>query len=76
MTLPKMATEIGFDCWKVRVVVSGARLHVLSRTEPRVHSNGDSITGVDWEPVEATEHGDSVGFIRWRDVSAITWRRA
>lgn len=77
MTRPKTAVEIGVPCWKVRVVFGTATLHVLSSTEPElVQAEDGSLVGVVWEPILDTEHGDTPGFIRWADVSAVTWRRA
>jgi len=26
--------------------------------------------------IEGTEHGDSIGWIQWSDVRAVTWRKA
>jgi hypothetical protein len=76
MTKAKTGKQIGLECFKVRIAVSGAVLHILSTTEPVVHCDGGSIASVDWEPIDGTEHGDTVGFVRWADVSAITWRKA
>jgi hypothetical protein len=77
MSKIKSSTDIGQVCFKVRIVIPGAVLHVLSASEPRVRTGpGPSILGVDWDVITDTEHGDAVGFIRWADVSAVTWRRA
>ncbi len=76
MTRPKTKEEFGVDGFKVRVVVDGAIIHVLSRTEPRVDASGRHVLGVEWDLITGTEHGDTVGFIRWESVSAISWRRA
>lgn len=62
--------------FKVRIVLNGALLHVLSTTEPTVHEVAGRIVTVDLTPVEGTAHGDTIGFIRWSDVSAISWRLA
>jgi hypothetical protein len=59
--------------WKVRVVLHGALLHVVSSTEPRVIEHGGELVGVDWSP---TDEGDVPGYVDWSAVRAITWRRA
>ena len=74
MPRAKTEAEIGMAGWKVRVVVGGAILHVFSKTEPVVRGSGTLIDAVEWTVVEGTEYGDTVGFIRWADVSAVTWR--
>ncbi len=79
MSAPKRANDINCPpCFKVRVVMRGGGLiHLLSKTEPKVemHSNG-GIAGVAMELILDTEHGDTPGFIDWRECSAITWRFA
>lgn len=63
------------NCYRVRVV-SGGLIHILSETEPVVTlapGNG-AIESVAWKPIEDTSHGDTIGFIRWSDVTAISWR--
>jgi hypothetical protein len=63
--------------WKVRIWIKGSgTLHVLSRTEPIVESENEAIRSVKLDYISGTEHGDTVGFIDWREVGAITWRFA
>jgi hypothetical protein len=76
MSKAKTAAELGIEGFKVRVVVHGALLHVLSATEPVVTHAGGIVQHVQWAPIEGTEHGDTIGFIRWADVTAVTWRKA
>jgi hypothetical protein len=77
MTKPKTAAEIGFRCWKVRVVVPNAVLHVLSRTEPKVLIAADGrIASVDWDPVSGHNDGDTIGYVQWSAVTAVSWREA
>jgi hypothetical protein len=61
--------------FKVRLVFPGSVLHVLSKTEPIVTTCGGKVQGVTWAIVEGTAEGDTVGFIDWSQVAAITWRR-
>lgn len=53
-------------------------IHVLSRTVPvvRLDGVGSGIASVSMEVIEGTEHGDSIGWIQWSDVRAVTWRKA
>jgi hypothetical protein len=75
MTKAKTTETMGFACFKVRVVVGHALIHVVSSTEPIVHrAPTGEIASVDWNLIVDTEHGDTVGFLRWADVNAITWR--
>jgi hypothetical protein len=63
--------------FRVRVVFgAGAFIHLLSETEPVVTSSCGVIENVALTLVQGTEHGDTVGFIRWSDVSCVTWRKA
>lgn len=62
--------------WKVRVQFPGGAVHVLSRTAPMVRRVGTQVLDVDWDLVTDTEHGDTVGYIRWSEVIGISWRRA
>lgn len=62
--------------YRVRVVVPGALLHLACRTEPRLIR--DSLGRL--QSVEAAwingepDKGDTIGLIRWSEVTAITWR--
>ena len=61
--------------WKVRIFMKGSGiLHVLSRTEPAVESVNRVIQKVEIDYITGTEHGDTIGFIDWGQVAAITWR--
>jgi hypothetical protein len=78
MPAPKRANDLNnMPCWKVRVCMRGGTiLHLLSKVEPVVtHANGE-VKDVVMECITETEHGDTVGFIDWREVGAITWRIA
>lgn len=64
-----------WPCWRVRVVMKGGGLlHFLSRTEPRVISLRGDIEDVVADFVEGSAHGDTLGFIDWREVGAVAWR--
>jgi hypothetical protein len=81
MTKPISAAAEGLDAhYKVRVVVSGAILHLASKTEPvnwmtTGRGRAYSITP-EWTADWITDHryGDTIGFIDWSKVQAITWR--
>jgi hypothetical protein len=61
--------------WKVRIWLRGAGvIHVLSCTKPVVESRNGIVLDVQLSIIEDTEHGDSIDFIDWREVSAITYR--
>ena len=77
MTKPSNATERGLaPHWKVRVVLPGAILHLCSRTEPRMRISAGRFAHVAMDLVTDTEHGDTMGFIDWSAVVAVTWRFA
>ncbi len=60
--------------YKVRVVVGAAVLHFVSRCEPRLHVGADGHpVGMDADLVLG-EAGDTLGFIDWSKVSAVSWR--
>ena len=73
MSKPKSATDCNLPPhWKIRIHVRGSGIiHAISATEPVVHT-----VGLDWTPITGTEHGDTIGFLDWNDVSAATWRFA
>jgi hypothetical protein len=67
--------------YKVRVVVPGVILHLASWDEPhREYSRAviptpvDSVWHADW--IDDPDYGDTIGFIDWDSVAAITWRYA
>lgn len=64
------------ECFKVRIAILGCVLHVLSVTEPDVIEEGGVIVDVKMRLIVGTSAGDTIGFIRWADVSAVTWRKA
>lgn len=61
--------------YKVRIFTQGGIIHTLSRMEPRIETSDSRIDRVYWEPVVNSEHGDSVGFVAWQEVLALTWRK-
>lgn len=72
MPLPKQATDRGLrPHWKVRVVFPGSILHLASWSEPSVRGHEVSA---DW--IADAAYGDTVGFIQWHMVIALTWRYA
>ncbi len=76
MTPPKSAKAAGLDPhFKVRVVIPGAILHLASRNEPRlIRQPGGRLDHVDADWIADHPYGDTLGFIDWSEVSAITWR--
>ncbi len=82
MTRPKSANDLGVaegPAWTVRIAIGAMVIHCVSRTEPVVRRGGGpgaGVLGVELEPIEGTEHGDTLGFVRWSRVDAVTWRRA
>jgi len=78
MTKPKRANNTNLPPhWKVRICLRHAAiLHVLCETEPIVREENGVIQNVEIEYITGTEHGDTIGFIDWREVGAISWRFA
>ncbi len=78
MSKAKRANELNsIPCWKVRIYLKGAGiLHVLSKNEPIIKRENGRIKNANIEYITDTEHGDTVGFIDWNEVSAVTWRYA
>lgn len=78
MSAPKRANDINVaPCWKVRVVMrGGGLLHLLSKDEPVVHCEDGVLVRADMELICGTEHGDTIGYINWREVGALSWRFA
>ena len=60
--------------FKVRVVVPNALLHLVSTDEPTVTYAGDRIVHVEARWLDDPDKGDTLGFIHWPSVTAITWR--
>lgn len=62
--------------WKLRVVMPGAILHLASWDEPRLERDDDGrIVGVHADLI-ADGRADTLGYIDWTAVKAVTWRRA
>jgi hypothetical protein len=75
MTKPISASEQGLKPhYKVRVVLPGAILHLASWKPPRRDRDFDYRwqAGTDW--IDDPLYGDTIGFIDWPSVVAITWR--
>ena len=78
MSTPKRANDMNMGpCWKVRVYMKGGgTIHLLSKNEPVVeHVNGE-IKEFMVDLITNTEHGDTIGFIDFREIAAATWRFA
>lgn len=75
MTKRIIANERGMvEHYKVRVALQGSIIHLASRTQPKLlHDTGRLVdVAADW--IDNPEYGDTVGFIHWPSVVAITWR--
>jgi hypothetical protein len=60
--------------WRVRVCLPDI-IHLVSATEPIVHMRNGRISDVTMELVtDAPGCGDTVGFIDWSAVVAVSWR--
>jgi hypothetical protein len=71
------ATEHGLaPHWKVRVVIPGAILHLASKIEPCPVYQDGRLTNVEADWLTSPEYGDTVGYIDWPVVTALTWRYA
>lgn len=75
------ASEPGLEShYKVRVVLPGVILHLASSTAPELRWGSDiglegaPLEAVDAEWIEDADYGDTIGFIDWAKVVAITWR--
>lgn len=65
--------------YKVRIIVAGgAILHLVSRGAPvLVRSEGHlNHVKADWVTGSDADAGDTLAYIDWNQVVAITWRRA
>ena len=73
MTRARTAREEGLrPHYKVRVVLPGVLLHFGSLTMPT--RNEDGSWNADW--IEHPNYGDTIGYIDWSAVIAVTWRYA
>ena len=75
--MPKKETaeEPGPPLWRVRVCLPGSIVHLTSRTEPDPYMFNGRIHSVTMELVTDTPgSGDTIGFIDWPAVVALTWR--
>lgn len=63
------------DHWKVRIWIKGSGvMHVLSRTEPAVDANNGRVLAIEMDIITGTEHGDTIGFVCFDEVAAVSWR--
>lgn len=77
MAKPKSASDCGMsEFWKVRITLPGSIIHAATREEPIVHCANGRVSHVTMDLIEGTNHGDSIGFIDWPAVLAVTWRKA
>ena len=78
MAKPKRANEMGLPPhWKVRVFLSGGgSFYLASLREPELVFKDGHLIGAEWELITGSEHGDTIGFLDWSAVTAVTWRFA
>lgn len=76
MTAALKATRLGLQPhYKVRVVLSGAIVHLATATEPDPVLDADgSLLTVRLDEIDDPAYGDTLGYIDWRAVSAVSWR--
>ena len=81
MTTRAKASDRGLKPhYKVRVVLPGAILHLCSWTQPQLHytwqQGAVTVSSADVEAdwIDDRGYGDTIGFIDWSEVAAITWR--
>lgn len=74
--MTKRTTTKADHYYKVRVVLPGALIHLASTTEPEVKLERftERISNVTADWLQTPECGDTVGYIDWPEVTAITWR--
>jgi hypothetical protein len=58
--------------YKVRVVLPGIGLWLASWDEPHRDPTYPEVWAAEW--ISDFDYGDSIGFIDWRHVIAVTWR--
>lgn len=76
--MPKPKTSANSNIpegFKVRVILPGAIIHLLTAAEPAIQTSNGKITSASLDIIPNTEHGDSIGFIDWSAVSAVSWRK-
>jgi hypothetical protein len=72
---PAKTEDHGPALWRVRVCLPGSIIHLTSLTEPVIHMRDGRIGDVRMELVTtAPDSGDTIGFIDWSVVIALTWR--
>lgn len=76
MPTPQNVTQL--PCWKIRIVIPGAMIHVSSATEPAIKINSTGrVESLDWTPIiDGADAGDALGFIRWEEAVTISWRKS
>lgn len=63
------------DYWKVRLAIAGGLIHVASRTQPKVVLDHGRLVQVEMDLLEGPQYGDTIGYIDWTAVKAVTWRQ-
>ena len=77
MSKPKSATDCQLPPhWKVRIVVDGNIVHVITQHEPSVTQSDGKLTSITMSVIEGTPHGDTIGFIDMSAVTHVSWRFA
>lgn len=76
MTTPLKATKLGLTShFEVRLVLVGAIVHLASRTEPvPMLDDAGRLVGVTTDTITDPAYGDTLGYIDWSAVTAVSWR--
>lgn len=73
MTRRQITTNPDQHHWKVRVCIPGSVIHLASWNHPEVIDTGTTRTVIaEW--IDDPDLGDSIGWIDWDHVAAVTWR--
>lgn len=65
----------GEPYWKVRIYIRRCGImHLITKTEPRIKIQNGCISPLCFDIVEKTQHGDSLAYLDWSEVGAISWR--
>jgi len=75
MTKSKKTDPLPSPCWRVRLFMRGGGvIHLLSHIEPEVEHSCGQIVHIIFDPINSSEHSDTIGFIDWKEVAAVSWR--
>ncbi len=77
MTKRRASDPQALPYFKVRIHLPGAVMHLASSTRPVVHQTpAGEVAWVEGDWISGTDEGDELGYIRWGEVIAVSWRPA